>query len=273
MFQAQAAFSNDAAHVAASRLVPGARWQPRTATCPRGVAWGPAGERRGERGTRGGDGLDDSAAVALAAHPGWQAIADPVAHPGWHPASRSGPNSARAVPSSAQPWRLAAVCSLWFGCTPAAFAIPQWFFLAVRFSFCRCRPRGRTLVSGPLPCQAHAHHERREISSGLVPYADRVARTRKWSSSSTTGAPQPGAPAEAPEDRKAHDENCLPCAPAASGLRAAAPPAPEIPGRVGAHRAGFATGSAECGCHTADEKGRGPNARLVLSMDLSSWRC
>ena len=72
--------------------------------------------------------------------------------------------------------------------------------------------------------------------------------------SPTTGAPQPGAPAEAPEDKKEHDENCLSCAPAASGLRAAAPPAPEIPGRVGAHRAGFATGSAECGFRTAEEK-------------------
>ena len=30
--------------------------------------------------------------------------------------------------------------------------------------------------------------------------------------------------------------------------------ASEIPGRVGAHRAGFATGSAECGFRAAEEK-------------------
>ena len=188
-FRPKLAFSNDAAHVAASRLVPGARWQPRTATCPRGTAW-TGNERRGARCTCAALGLADPAAGALAAHRSdfctaqWQlqhcdVARRPVAHPGWHPASRSCPNSARAVPSSAQPLRLAAVCSLWFGCTPAAFAIPQWFFLAVRFSFCRCRPRGRTVVSGPLPCQAHAHHERHQSSSGLVPYADRGARTLK----------------------------------------------------------------------------------------------
>ena len=34
-------------------------------------------------------------------------------------------------------------------------------------------------------------------------------------------------------------------------LRAAASPAPEIPGRLGAHRAGFATGSVQCGSRTA----------------------
>ena len=34
-------------------------------------------------------------------------------------------------------------------------------------------------------------------------------------------------------------------------LRAAASPAPEIPGRLGAHRAGFATGSAQRGSRTA----------------------
>ena len=37
-------------------------------------------------------------------------------------------------------------------------------------------------------------------------------------------------------------------------VRATLSPVPEIPGGVGAHRARFATGSAECGCHTAEEK-------------------
>ena len=37
-------------------------------------------------------------------------------------------------------------------------------------------------------------------------------------------------------------------------LRAAASPAPEIPGRLGAPRAGFATGNAQCGSRTAGKK-------------------
>ena len=56
-------------------------------------------------------------------------------------------------------------------------------------------------------------------------------------------------------------------------VRATLSPVPEIPGGVGAHRARFVTGSAEGGCHTAEEQRRGPNARLVLPLDVSTWRC
>ena len=56
-FRPKLHFSNDAAHAAASQLVSGARWLPRTAM----AAPVPAAERRGAQ-----VGLDDPAAVVLA---------------------------------------------------------------------------------------------------------------------------------------------------------------------------------------------------------------
>ena len=90
-----------------------------------------------------------------------------------------------------------------------------------------------------------------------------LAKRQELETQGSGGAPQP---AESTAD--ASQLGGLPTV----RLRAAASPAPEIPGRLGAHRAGFATGSAQYGFSTAGKTKGGSNARLVLSMDLSSWR-